>query len=88
MNKAKNLFTRGDRVCLSALGREHFPVARDTGVVVGFGRSGNTIYVKRDGLKLATSWHMDFWEPQACDVDGGHSENPSLSTPAKQKEQA
>ena len=51
---------------LSATGRErHLLSARQaqTGVVVGFGRNGINVIVRRDGTWARESYHMDFWDP-------------------------
>lgn len=61
---AREKFSKGDRVRLSAEGEERFSRRRSahTGVVVGFGHVHTGVSILRDGTKTREAWHMDFWE--------------------------
>lgn len=55
----------GDRVRMTTAGKEVFRPdktgAADTGVVVGYGRSGG-VRIVRDGAKTPMLWTESFWE--------------------------
>lgn len=69
---AKEKFTKGQRVRLTAAGRAAFPKSQIVlGTVTGFGRNipgleaptNSTVRVHPDGRSEASTYHMDFWEP-------------------------
>jgi hypothetical protein len=68
-------FPKGQRVRPSAEGLERFQrLQGERGVVVGYGREGHTIYIRREGQHTATCWGAAFWEPDGVDdaaCDGG-----------------
>ncbi len=61
---ARERFAKGQRVRFTESAPFREP-RKKAGVVVGFGRDGRTVRVKRDGLKEVVSFHMDFLEPES-----------------------
>jgi len=64
LSKQTPLFTR---VRLTARGLKHLAtlpkINEDTrGVVVGYGRDRDMIYIRRDGYKTAERYHITLWE--------------------------
>lgn len=64
---AREIFTIGQPVTMSARGHQILRSGRAksviTGVVTGFGRRPELVWIRRDGIKTAAAYHMDFWEP-------------------------
>lgn len=64
MNGARDKFKEGDRVVMNDDALRTFSHRRlsRTGVVVGFiDRSPYLVRIKRDLVKNASTFHMDFW---------------------------
>lgn len=57
-------YPKGCRVVATAKYREQFPRSSPqlTGQVIGYGRDGKSVRVKRDGHRAAATYHWHFWD--------------------------
>ena len=61
--RAKDKFSRGDEVQLSAAWRGHHgDKDKRRRTVVGCGREGTSVRIRIEGLSEIQSWHIDFIE--------------------------
>jgi len=62
----REVFPLNCEVVFSEEGIEWFPRRSHTGgIVVGYGRDGETLVIKRPGVKYPTTWGACFWVPAA-----------------------